>query len=271
MTGVVDGPAGRNPSAPAGAPGSAQPGLGERLFARYAHAPNALGYCGPAAAAALQAVACGGGAGVDVRRLARRFSGAWPYQLLIGELTGHDPLSAEVGRAYWTGSQLTRTVDVTRLGELLLDRFATQAGHYWQHLTDDLLAEVRPTHSFHVLGVYPWTRLLATGLPEPLHVLDSCRIRAGQVLEVSGDRLLVRTDTLTWDGRRLGLVPADQEWVDWRTADGTFTGPVEPGDQVALHWGFACDRLASAEADELRSWTAEQIDLTNVRLSRPTG
>ncbi|WP_308116673.1 DUF6390 family protein, partial [Rhodococcus zopfii] len=32
---------------------------GARLFARYAHAPNELGYCGPASAAALERAACG--------------------------------------------------------------------------------------------------------------------------------------------------------------------------------------------------------------------
>src|SRR3954469_1371860 len=96
---------------------------GWRLFARYAHAPNARGYCGPPQAAALEAVACGGGADVDVPALARRFSGAWPYLCLIAELTGiEDPLDERVGRAYWTGSALTREVDARRLGRLLLAR-----------------------------------------------------------------------------------------------------------------------------------------------------
>ncbi len=81
-----------------------------RLFAQYAHAPNALGYCGPADAAALRAVACGAGADVDVRRWPR-FSGAWPYQEVIAELAGiDDPLDERVVRAYWTGNELTDAV-----------------------------------------------------------------------------------------------------------------------------------------------------------------
>lgn len=238
---------------------------GERLFARYAHAPNALGYCGPAAAAGLQQVACGTGEDVDVRRLARGFSGAWPYQQMIGELAGEDALSERVGRAYWTGNQLSHDLDARRLGEMLLERFAGQAGHYWSHLGDDLLDEVTPTHAFHVFGVYPWTRLLHTGLPEPLHVLDSCRIRTGEVLEVSPDDALVLVDTLTWDGRVLGVAEPREERVARRTPDGVFAN-LEVGHRTAIHWGFACDRLEEAESEDLLGWTERQLELTNARL-----
>lgn len=246
---------------------------GHRLFARYAHAPNALGYCGPRAAAALQAVACGAPSGdqVDVPRLARGFSGAWPYQQMIAEVlaaggTDLDPLSQEVGRAYWTTHELTEQVDTAAFGELLLTRFGEQAGHYWQHLTDELLPEVTPTHAFHVLGVYPWTRLLSSGLPEPLHVLDSCRIRAGEVMSVDDDGAQVQTDTLTWDGRQLGIHTRRAERVDRRTDDGYFTDGLEPGQEVAIHWGFVCDALTTDESRDLRASTARQIELTNARL-----
>lgn len=240
---------------------------GERLFARYAHAPNALGYCGPSAAAVLQRSACGrpvepGG----VRRAAKQFSGVWPYQVLIGEFVGLDPLSEAVGRAYWTGSDLTDQVDDQRLGELLIDRFAAQAGHYWSHLRAELLPEVRPTHAFHVLGVYPWTRLLSTGLPEPLHILDSCRIRAGRVLDVDHDSLLVEVDALVHDGR-LWIGEPGQERVARRTPDGVMA-EFTSGDWAAIHWSFACDRLSPAQAETLLARSAEQVNLTNARLTR---
>lgn len=251
-----------------GETGPVRPTAGERLFARYAHTPNALGYCGPATAAGLQAVACGGGAGVDLPRLARQFSGAWPYQQLIGELLGLDPLSEQVGRAYWTGSELTDQVDPRRLGELLLDRFAGQAGAYWTHLTADLLDEVTPTHAFHVLGVYPWSRLLATGRPEPLHVLDSCRIRAAEVVQAEPDGALVRVDRLGWDGHRLTVQPPGLERVGRRTPDGVFTGELSAGDLVAVHWGFLVDELTRPQAEQLVGRTARQVELTNRRLAR---
>lgn len=244
---------------------------GHRLFARYAHAPNALGYCGPATAAALQRVACGAGGDVDVPRLARQFSGAWPYQVLLAESLSAsgprlDPLSEEVGRAYWTTSELTDRIDPRAFGELLLRRFGSQAGHYWAHLTPDLLDEVAPTHTFHVLGVYPWSRLLHTGLPEPLNVLDSCRIRAGRVVSVNAVETTILVDTLTWDGRVLGVSAPRAELVRRRTPDGAFTDDPVEGQWVAVHWGFLCDSLTDTQAASLLSSTADQIDRTNRRL-----
>lgn len=240
---------------------------GHRLFARYACSPNARGYCGPpAGTAALAAVACGRGAGVDVPSLAARFSGAWPYQCLIAEHTGiDDPLDERVVRAYWTGNDLTRAIDARRLGEQLLERFAGQAGHYWSHLTEELLDEFTATHAFHVLGVYPWTRLLGER-DEPRQVLESCLVRPAEILEPRGDRMLVRARRLTWDGRRLGLSWPGEEEVAWRTAAGTFTGPLQAGDRVALHWGHACDALAGEQAGELERWLELQIEATNQRL-----
>ena len=127
------------------------------------------------------------GADVDVPSLARGFSGAWPYQQVLAELAGiDDPLDERVVRAYWTGNELTDRVGNVRFGSALLERIRPQAGHYWGHLTDDLLAEASPTHAFHVFGVYPWSRLLETGLPEPLNVLDSCRIGWAEVVDGGG-------------------------------------------------------------------------------------
>ena len=61
---------------------------GAEMFARYAYAPNALGYCGPPLGATLR-----DGSVDEVRRAATRFSGAWPYLRVLSRLTGiADPL-----------------------------------------------------------------------------------------------------------------------------------------------------------------------------------
>ena len=239
---------------------------GWRLFARYAYAPNARGYCGPPEAAALEAVARGGGEEVDVPALARRFSGAWPYHVLIAELAGiGEPLDPRVGRAYWTGSELTHSVDARRLGELLIERFLASAGHYWQHLGPDLLEEITPTHAFHVLGVYPWSRLLAGGRPEPLQVLNSCLIRPAELLDAAGGRAVVRSRSLRWDGRRLSLSRACvEEATIWQ---GSACGGTEAQAFTALHWGHACDLLNAAEHRDLEHWIEVQVEATNRRLS----
>lgn len=242
---------------------------GHRLFAQYAHAPNALGYCGPQGLTGLRAVACGGGAEVDVPALARGFSGAWPYQRVLADLSGvADPLDESVVRGYWTGNDLIDRVDREAFGAALLDRIKPQAGHYWSHLDDSLLVEAAPTHAFHVLAVYPWSRLLVTGAPEPLQVLESCRIGWGEVTAVEQDQLEVRTRHLQYADRRLTLGPEILERVAHRIDGAAFIGSIAVGDTVALHWGFACDRLTDAQRTSLEHWTQWQLEAMAPRLAR---
>lgn len=241
---------------------------GERLFAQYAHAPNALGYCGPAAADGLLRGARGEDPDLDVRAVARGFSGAWPYQQVIADLAGRaDPLEAEVVRAYWTGNELTRSISAGAFLEALLERFRPQAGHYWAHLADDLVDEAAATHVFHVLAIYPWSRLLSAG-PDALTVLESCRIGWG-VVEAVGDEpaghrsVRVRQPVLEFQGGSLSLTEPGLRTA----ADDGFAGPVHPGDTVALHWGRVCDRLTPDQAHELEHWTRWQLDASNPRIA----
>lgn len=244
-------------------------GSGEQLFARYVYAPNDLGYCGPAEAAALFDLGVTGQTEADIVSIARGFSGAWPYAELIAEIAGiDDPLDEAVMRAYWTGARLLDVDGRAAFGRKLLDLFGAQAGHYWTYLTPDLLDEVAPTHGFHVLAVYPWSRLLATGKPEPLHVLDSCRIRWGEVVRVDGEHVITRSPRLTWDGNRLGLGPPAEERVRYLVDGRGFVPDPEPGQWLALHWDWVSDRLSEGAVDDLERETIWQLDATNERLAR---
>lgn len=246
---------------------TARPPTGNRLFARYAHAPNSLGYCGPESSEILRAVAAGRTTDRDVTMIARQFSGAWPYQAtLAGMLDVDDPLDAEVTRAYWTGNDVTDAVDRREFGRALLDTIRPQAGHYWSHLDDDLLVEASPTHGFHVLGVYPWSRMLDMGRPEALHVLESCRIGWGTVTRVGGQRLGVVTQHLAYEGGVLRLGDEQAEEVEHRLDGDSFIDAVAVGDVVALHWGFACDVLSREQAGHLKRWTDWQLSAMAPRL-----
>ncbi|QHE67470.1 DUF6390 family protein [Rhodococcus sp. WAY2] len=240
---------------------------GHRLFAQYAHAPNALGYCGPPGSERLQALACGQATDVDVLSLARQFSGAWPYQQVIAELAGiADPLDERVVRAYWTADDLIDRIDRSQFGATLLARLASTAGHYWKHLTGELLVEAAPTHNFHVFGVYPWSRLLDTGMPQPLHVLDSCRISWGEVVGFTADRAVVRSRPLMFEHGQLFLGPDREVPADYTVPEGAFVPDLAVGDRVAVHWNFVCDRLDAAQLDRLAQQTEWQLAQTNRRL-----
>ena len=226
---------------------SAGPSSGAALFARYADAPNALGYCGPPEGI--------GTTEAEIRASARRFSGVWPYLQVLARLTGTaDPLDARLVEAYWLGRDLG--VDREAFGRELLAVLGTRAGAYWTHLTADLLVEAAPDHGFHVFGVYPWSRLLSVG-PQPLFVLDSCRIRWGTVVGLAP--LTVSSSRLTWDGVALGLGEPTESAVEG--------GGVALGDVVAVHWDRLVDVLSPDQADVLVASTAARLAATNARLS----
>jgi hypothetical protein len=235
----------------------------------------------------------------DITAVASRFSGAWPYLTVLAGIAGiADPLDERVVRAYWTGGPLLDVIGREAFGERLLERVkAAGAGRYWAHLTPALLAEAAPTHAFHVFGVYPWSRLLCpsggrppvppvppegmpdgkarvSGMPDPLvtqalNVLDSCRIRWGEVVSADGASATVATRRLTWDGSQLALGPERVETV--RLGARGFVCDVQPGDCLSLHWDWACDKLRGAELGYLRRWTDWQLDMTNTRLGASGG
>lgn len=235
------------------------------MFARYAYAPNALGYCGPPLGATLR-----DGSVDEVRTAATRFSGAWPYLRVLSQLTGiADPLDYRLVESYWLGGGVGAELDPQAFFDALLAIIGPQAGRYWSHLSQDLACEAAGNHSFHVFGVYPWTRFLGRDMDEhPLGVLDNCRITWGTVISRDGDDLEVLCQKLAWDGLALTLSPPAPRRLDvW--ADGYSAVPdVAVGDEVAVHWGRLCGRLSAQQAGALTEATDRQLRVTSQRLAR---
>ena len=236
---------------------------GAEMFARYAHAPNALGYCGPPLGLTLR-----DGSVDEVRRAATRFSGAWPYLRVLSKLTGiADPLDHRLVESYWLGGGVGADLGAGEFFDALLAIIGPQAGRYWSHLTPDLACEAAGNHCFHVFGVYPWTRFLGRGMDEqPLSVLDNCRITWGTALSRTRDQVEVMCQGLAWDGH--ALTPARVRRLDvW--ADGYSAVPdVSVGDEVAVHWGRLCGRLHPDQVRVLANSTDRQLRVTNDRIAR---
>ncbi|OBK67806.1 hypothetical protein A5652_02375 [Mycobacterium sp. 1165178.9] len=239
------------------------------MFARYAYAPNALGYCGPPLGATLR-----DGSVDEVRRAATRFSGAWPYLRVLSKLTGiADPLDYRLVEAYWLGGGVAADLDPQAFFDALLAIIGPQAGHYWSHLTTDLAYEAAGNHCFHVFGVYPWTRFLGGGgrqinVEQPLNVLDNCRITSGTVLSRDGDRVEVLCRRLAWDGRALTLSAPSTRVLEVWADEYSAVPDVAAGDVVAMHWGRLCGRLSPAQVRALRDSTDRQLLVTDRRLAR---
>ena len=131
-----------------------------------------------------------------------------------------------------------------------------------------------------MFGVYPWSRLLgkfgacATPPPpgatpsHPLHVLDRCRIRWGTVLSRENEEIVVASRHLLWDGTALSLSEPAEETVAVAVDGLSFLPDVAPGDHVALHWEWLCDRLSADQVTRLETSTLDQIEKTNRRLAQ---
>jgi hypothetical protein len=234
------------------------------LFARYAHPPNALGYCGPADPAALLESASVWDLD-ELGHLASQFEGAWPYLQLIAASNGSpDPLDARVVEAYWVGNELLARVSAGDLSRSLEGRFERRAGRRFGTLVAAAPAGGVAQHSFHVFAVYPWLGLLRAGMDgPPLEVLDRCRIRWGWVVEVAGDRALVRNRRLSFDGSRLVLGPSRTEQVRLGAGGVDHGLDLRPGDAVSLHWDWVCDRLSPRSLRWLRGCTRRNLDAVN--------
>ena len=247
----------------------AAPVSGPVLFARYAFGPNRLGYCGPDAIEELFGEGAMGGDDRALRQLARSFEGAWPYLELIARANGEaDPLDRRVVEAYWLGNPLLEAVGPNLFGASLASRFRPRLGaDGWHWLAAKPAAGGVPVHAFHVLDVFPRIGLLRSGsLDRALEVMDSCRIRWGRVLERDGDWLVVNVVPLLMANGQLELGPARPERVQaWR--DGVaFVDGVLPGDVIAIHWSWACDRLSAEQLSGLISWTSREIAVANLTI-----
>jgi hypothetical protein len=237
---------------------------GAVAFARYAVPPNALGYCGPDDGDGVLAGAVAGEASPMLVERARAFDGAWVYLDLIAAALGADPLDTTVVEAYWLGTPDAARVDSAVFAARVRRAFGGQAGS-----TLDGLGQAGgavPHHGFHVFGVYPWLGLLRSGSAPSavaLDVLDRCRIGWGRVLSRDGDRAVVRSRPLTWDGARLGLGGPVLRAV---------SGPAgRPGQWVSLHWDRTCEPLRPAQLAALRRSTAVQLAVSNRAAARGAG
>lgn len=243
-----------------------EPVPGPLLFARYAFGPNRLGYCGPADAAELFELAVDGRRTADLRALAQRFEGAWPYLALIARANGRpDPLDPEVVEAYWLGNGLQASVRPSAFGDSLMERFRARVGRTeWPWLLAKPATGAKPIHAFHVLDVFPRMGLLRSDRADAvLDVIEGCRVRWGRVLSVDGDWLVVDVVPLTLDGGRLALGQSRPERIQaWQRGAG-FLSEIEPGDVVSIHWTWACERLDRRRLTNLAGWTRRQLALTN--------
>jgi hypothetical protein len=234
---------------------------GPLLFARYAYPPNALGFCGTDEPRTLLEYGNEGASDGGLAELARTFDGAWPYLELIAWANRiEDPLDPRVVEAYWVGNELLDRVVPGDLARHVGDRFRGRIGRSWERVVGAVAAGAVPHHAFHVFAVYPWLGLMRTGVvDEPLRVLDRCRTTPALVTAVDRDTVDVLAPSIHWDGTSLALGPWEARTATWRADGLAFTGLLQPGEWVSLHWDFVCDRITPGQAARLERATGRAI------------
>jgi hypothetical protein len=243
---------------------------GEAMFARFAYPPNVLGYCGSGDGHELLEFAAGAAdpavpadPQIDMAQRATAFDGAWPYLEHLAMVAGTDSeMDERVVEAYWVGNDLLDCGDQTSFATVVRNAFGNQHGADLESL--DVSPGPVAHHSFHVFAIYPWVGVLRrTGAQQALEVLDRCRIRWGRVDSVDGDQVQVQYRPLTWDGLRLRLGAPRPERARLAADGRSLTSAVRPGEWVALHWDWVCDRLSPTQLTALRRFTAQQLAITN--------
>jgi hypothetical protein len=237
---------------------------GPVMFARYAYPPNRLGLCGPADAPGLKDGAVAG-ADAEIRELSRGFEGAYPYlQLIAAESGVSDPLDRRVVEAYWLGGELSTRVGPRAMHRSATDRFrGRMAPSDWRWLELAVSGGSRPIHAFHVLEIFPRAGFMHGGDGPILETMDSCRIRWGTLVAIEGDKLVVSASHLEIRNGVLHIGEPQLETVTgWSDENGPMGGAME-GDQVSLHWGWACDRLTSRQQQRLQAWTLAALRIAN--------
>jgi hydrogenase maturation factor len=236
---------------------------GSLRFIRYGFMPNRLRYCGGDDNRTLyeygiEQVVDGG-----LPPLLRRFSGALPYLQLIARANGlADPFDERVVEAYWLGNELLDGVEVRQLYDALLERFGKQLqGRTRELVLGKAPAGARPHHSFHVLDVHS----RVGELEHSLETMDNCRVSWARVTRMEGAEAIVDRQPLALEQGRLVLGAVRSERV-LRQVDGRgFADEVSPGDWVAVHWGWVCERL-----DERQRANLERYSLHHLRLASQT-
>ena len=244
-------------------PASSQAGI--LRFIHYAFMPNRLGYCGPDDNRRLFDHGVAGEADRALVPALTRFLGPMPYLRAIAAGAGiRDPFDDRVVEAYWIGNDLLDRYASRELYDALRERFRRELPPKVMDLiAEQIPAGALPHHSFHVFDV--WLRVGRLD-GNVVSTLDHCRISWGTVASVNGATVALDRPPLQLSEGKLALGAPQRVHVT-RLVDGKgFVADVLPGDQVAVHWGWVCERLSPAQVGNLARYTDHHIRLANRNL-----
>jgi hypothetical protein len=241
---------------------------GSLLFARFAFPPNTLGHCGGDEPRTLLDYAASGEADGGLDQLCGQFEGAMPYLRLIARSAGLKPLDPRVVEAYWVGNDLLRGIKPPAFGSVLREGFKSRLGpSEWSWLRDKPDRGAVVHHSFHVLEVLPRIGLLRSGaVADLLTAAGRCLVRPGVVHEVAGDDVIALLPQLEMRDGKLVLSEPRPERLAQAREGRSLIRDLLPGDAIAAHWGWACDRITTQQTSALEAVTRRSMRIANMTI-----
>lgn len=235
---------------------------------RYSFGPNKLHYCGPDANAEILGYIKAGIKDPGLTAMLKNFQTLFPYLKYIAQSNNiEDPFDEKVVEAYWVGNSLLDNIDKRKFYDHLLDahQLKKRLGRQgFEQLTDKLKFGAVPHHSFHVLNIWQRTGHVTTG--HTLESLDNCRIGWGEVEEINGPVITVKTQPLMYGNGRLYLGEAISKTIT-RQLETTFEiEQLKVGDMVTIHWNVPCEVITKKQATGLKKYTLRNIALANLTI-----
>ena len=80
---------------------------------------------------------------------------------------------------------------------------------------------------------------------------------------MAGDEAVGKTRLLEWGGRNLARGAPTLETATCAVGGTGFVGDLAPGDLVALHWHWVCDKLNPQQLRQLQLYTARHLRIAN--------
>lgn len=231
---------------------------GHELAARFSYITNALRYCGPSNAADAFVTYFKTKSNKDIVEDAlKKFEGLYPYLSSIAKKNGRHFCDYDVVEAYWIGNALLDVFTDDDLKEIILA--LAKRGLPKSHadkLIKNLPPGMFPHHDFNVL--YVGVGMTSGTVPTTLQNMENCRVSWGTVTQILPQKLIVSSQELKLDNKKLILQDALKS-VEYKSD----ILSVKKGDIVAMHWGFAVCVLSPLQQKNVQEYTVKLLNVLN--------
>lgn len=229
---------------------------GLKLIAKYALPPNRLGYCGKESATqAFSNYILKESNAKAVKEEIKKFQGLYAYLDVISKATKQPAFSYEVGEAYFIGNKLLDKIDrdyVIQLIRKLQERGLPESIAH-KKIFDLPKRQLYLHHSFNVL--YIGVGNVTGSVSFTVENINNCLVLPAKVIKIKKDKVEVL----------VSFLDEDLEWKSPEKKEVAYTKEFIPnlkeGNIVSIHWNQAVDILKPKQAENLKHYTEENLNI----------